>query len=587
VTVAQQGDTIALAAGTYLLERGDLRLTKSLTIAGAGPAATTIRQTGLDRVVTVEYPAGLQMNGVTITGGDLVGEPGEDGTEPGEDGEDGGAASGGGIAGGGPLSLTDVVVAGNGVHGGDGGDGVESETERGGDGGDGGLARGGGISGGNPVVLTRVAVTGNLTQPGSGGDGARATWSGYGGFGGAAGGSTGGAISIGAGSLTATDTLIAENQAGAAIGGNGADGGGELTGEGGAGGQGNGAVGGGIYAAGAVRLTNVTVSANTASGGTGGDAGDSPEIIRGRDGAIGYGGLGGGVALFDGAAGQLASVTVAGNRVVPGAGGEGGIGGLGQGGANEEPGSPGVVLPPAGGNLFVSAAGAEMRDTILAAGEAPAGSENCGHEREGTLSSSGHNLQDHYQCFTSTPEIGDLFGIPPGLGPLTDNGGPTRTMALDPGSPAVDAGEAGCLDALGQPLAGDQRGAPRAGVCDIGAFEVQPPPAEPVLAPTLSVEARLSALRVSPDLLRNGQRAVISFTLSAGARVRFVLKRRARGTKRRSRFVRSHGGPKAISADAGKTKRTWTPHGLRRGAYRLIATPGGGASRFTRFIVRK
>lgn len=67
----------------------------------------------------------------------------------------------------------------------------------------------------------------------------------------------------------------------------------------------------------------------------------------------------------------------------------------------------------------------------------------------------------------------DLFDsddIDPLLGPLQDNGGPTFTHALLPGSPAIDAG----LDS-GAPLTTDQRGQPRiAGAhVDIGAFEVQ------------------------------------------------------------------------------------------------------------------
>jgi len=55
----------------------------------------------------------------------------------------------------------------------------------------------------------------------------------------------------------------------------------------------------------------------------------------------------------------------------------------------------------------------------------------------------------------------------PKLGPLADNGGPTLTMALLPGSPAIDAGDTSLAPAT------DQRGFPRpAGLAaDIGAFE--------------------------------------------------------------------------------------------------------------------
>jgi hypothetical protein len=60
------------------------------------------------------------------------------------------------------------------------------------------------------------------------------------------------------------------------------------------------------------------------------------------------------------------------------------------------------------------------------------------------------------------------FNIDPKLGPLADNGGPVRTMALLAGSPAIDAAvTATCIPA-------DARGMPRGTVtakCDIGAFE--------------------------------------------------------------------------------------------------------------------
>jgi hypothetical protein len=53
------------------------------------------------------------------------------------------------------------------------------------------------------------------------------------------------------------------------------------------------------------------------------------------------------------------------------------------------------------------------------------------------------------------------------IGPLADNGGPTFTHALSPGSPAIDAAN----DALCP--ATDQRGTnrPQGTHCDIGAYE--------------------------------------------------------------------------------------------------------------------
>ena len=61
------------------------------------------------------------------------------------------------------------------------------------------------------------------------------------------------------------------------------------------------------------------------------------------------------------------------------------------------------------------------------------------------------------------------------LDELADNGGPTMTHALLPGSVAIDViPEAECVDADGAPLTSDQRGEPRDSMCDVGAFEVQP-----------------------------------------------------------------------------------------------------------------
>jgi CSLREA domain-containing protein len=91
-----------------------------------------------------------------------------------------------------------------------------------------------------------------------------------------------------------------------------------------------------------------------------------------------------------------------------------------------------------------------------------------------------YNLITNTQNFFITgPQGGNIVGQDPLLGPLQDNGGPTQTRALLPGSPAVDAAApAGCTDDLGSPLRIDQRGFPRpypaGGPCDMGAFEFQP-----------------------------------------------------------------------------------------------------------------
>ncbi len=67
----------------------------------------------------------------------------------------------------------------------------------------------------------------------------------------------------------------------------------------------------------------------------------------------------------------------------------------------------------------------------------------------------------------SPTAAGDLINTDPLLDILDDYGGSTRTMALRPGSPAINAG-----NATGAPTT-DQRGFARVGATDIGAFESQ------------------------------------------------------------------------------------------------------------------
>ncbi len=98
----------------------------------------------------------------------------------------------------------------------------------------------------------------------------------------------------------------------------------------------------------------------------------------------------------------------------------------------------------------------------------------------GTITSAGYNLSsDDGGGVLNGP--GDLINTDPLLGPLQDNGGPTFTHELHPGSPAVDAGDPNFTP----PPFYDQRGPDfwrvRNNRIDIGSFEVQNGPA---LTPT-------------------------------------------------------------------------------------------------------
>jgi hypothetical protein len=128
-----------------------------------------------------------------------------------------------------------------------------------------------------------------------------------------------------------------------------------------------------------------------------------------------------------------------------------------------------------------------------------------------TMESLGHNLDSDGTSGFINGANGDLVGtvaspIDAKLGPLQNNGGPTRTMALLPGSPAL--GAAACSDADGTPLTVDQRGLPRPQVtgCDIGAFENQAPTLICPAAQTLEghgskgrARATLTATVADPD----------------------------------------------------------------------------------------
>src|SRR6185312_12165178 len=84
----------------------------------------------------------------------------------------------------------------------------------------------------------------------------------------------------------------------------------------------------------------------------------------------------------------------------------------------------------AGGAIFTFV-GANLKNTIVADNAAtPAG--NCAGA--GTFASMGFNLESTNTCHLNA--TGDLVNTEPGLGPVQNNGGPTPTQALPPGSPA-------------------------------------------------------------------------------------------------------------------------------------------------------
>jgi CSLREA domain-containing protein len=144
-------------------------------------------------------------------------------------------------------------------------------------------------------------------------------------------------------------------------------------------------------------------------------------------------------------------------------------------------GNQAVFSPTAGGGLANGSGGSvTLNNSVLAYNLlAQPGHSTVNDDCSGPLTGTGGNMLMAYN-----PAYCQLTGAftqaDPRLGPLQDNGGPTLTRALLPGSPAIDVEDAShCLDNLGAPLATDQRGRPRvangAGAtrCDLGAYEVQ------------------------------------------------------------------------------------------------------------------
>jgi hypothetical protein len=113
---------------------------------------------------------------------------------------------------------------------------------------------------------------------------------------------------------------------------------------------------------------------------------------------------------------------------------------------------------------------ATVKNSILAG--------SVGANCSGAITDGGYNISDDATCgFSAT---GSRNSTNPILDPagLQNNGGPTKTIALDSESPAIDAiPSTACTDQNSNPIHTDQRGAlrpdPGEVVCDIGAYEFQ------------------------------------------------------------------------------------------------------------------
>jgi CSLREA domain-containing protein len=259
---------------------------------------------------------------------------------------------------------------------------------------------------------------------------------------------TGGGVAVDGGSLEIADTRIEHNAA---------------------------ERGGGVFNAGALTLRDSTVSENEATT----DSGSA---------------FGGGLSA-EGGQTTIDATTFVENEATSGPAPRGGAIHVGAGGslvltrstldANRATGtfaSAGSALSVANGNATVT--GATITDNVssAAAVERIIGSltvagtavANPGPNCNGVTGSGGYNVVDDNTCGVVGP--GDLPGVDPALGPLSDPDEPTPTRIPLAGAPVIDRIPAGTPALCDGSVPVDQRGLPRpvGSGCDSGAVERQP-----------------------------------------------------------------------------------------------------------------
>lgn len=235
------------------------------------------------------------------------------------------------------------------------------------------------------------------------------------------------------------------------------------------------ALGGGIYVdADGVEITTTTVSDNVAGADGGGiyayyDTTLSRSTVTGNR----AGSRGGGVLAFGNHV-EIESSTVVGNSAAAAGGGIAGEG------------LPVVATyvtidgneAPTGANVDMGGGELAAFGTVVAG---PVGGQSC---HAVVAASRGHNHEVGSDTCGFVAPTDVRAGADARLGPLADNGGPTRTQLPADDSPlvgAIPAADPGCTGA-------DQRGVtrPQRGACDIGAVQLSAPgtvPPGPVVVP--------------------------------------------------------------------------------------------------------
>ncbi len=103
---------------------------------------------------------------------------------------------------------------------------------------------------------------------------------------------------------------------------------------------------------------------------------------------------------------------------------------------------------------------------------------------------------DAAKCLVGFDPGTNITGQDPSLGPLADNGGTVPTLALQPGSAAIDKGGSVAPD---QCLGTDARGVtrPQGAACDLGAFERSPADDAQTPPPTTTPSAKCAGVKAT------------------------------------------------------------------------------------------
>jgi predicted outer membrane repeat protein len=508
-------------SGPIILTTGGLSISKDLTMTGPGADIITVSGNRAFRVFLISANFTVELSGITIANGGAPGQPGggiaNAGTLTVSDSIfcDNAASSGGGIDSVGTLTVSDSLFSGNSAT--DQGGAIYNETlltsmVTGSLFSDNSARDGGGIFTTDRLTVTASTFSDNVASSDGGGIlnfGLGTLTVADSAFSGNSARHPGGGIYNDYGRLTVTDSTLSGNTAGSYGGGGIFNYSGTVTVIGStfsdnSAQDDSAAYGGGILNFGTATVAASTFSGNSAVSGGGGIYNQSSfgrltvtDSTFSGNSAAGDGGRGGGIAVDRGLV-TIVSSTLSGNSAeLFGGGIWAGSGTLmltnctfsgndaGQfGGAIDAQGATitlasctlsGNQATEVGGGIDIQSGVVMARNTIIAGNSGDPGTG--GEDVWGQLDSRGYNLIGNSQGgsgFTDT----DLLDVDPLLGPLADNGGPTPTMALLPGSPAIDAG-----DNTDTPE-WDQRGPgfPRIvnGVIDIGAFEFQGMVAPPV-----------------------------------------------------------------------------------------------------------